>query len=389
MLHNKLNFLIIIDYHSHRFNKYHYKLSLFICIFGVVTNILNFIVLTRKTLKTEINTILATLAVSDGLVMLVYVPYAFDYAFNLNTSDERFTYGYALYLYVHATLTQTFHTISIFLTIVLAFYRYVCICRNSLKKILLKKSNHLMLIACCMALLASIPLFLSLEINKQPVKSSEGVTYYLLGSSEFTRHHEKVFIWIYSVIIKLIPCIVLTFFSIKLVQVLLRVKRNIARNGIGSLHMSQRRRSQTDHTTIMLLAVLILFLITEFPQGIFGLLSAVLHRNFFVDCYQRLGKLTNVQDCRMKQNVIHFSTLGGLFDFLALLNSSVNFILYCLMSKRFREVFIELFVRKLSPFKRVQHHDNDIEMQTQLNQHNIHDDTTQNLDSTQNVTLSS
>lgn len=296
MLYNKLNFLIIIDYHSHRFNKYHYKLSLFICIFGVVTNILNFIVLTRKTLKTEINTILAALAVSDGLVMLVYVPYAFDYAFNLNTSDERFTYGYALYLYVHATLTQTFHTISIFLTIVLAFYRYVCICRNSLKKILLKKSNHLMLIACCMALLVSVPLFLSLEINKQSEKSSEGVTYYLLSSSEFSRHHEKVFIWIYSVIIKLIPCIVLTFFSIKLVQVLLRVRRNIARNGIGSLHMSQRRRSQTDHTTIMLLAVLILFLITEFPQGIFGLLSAVLHRNFFVNCYQRLGKSTNVQN---------------------------------------------------------------------------------------------
>lgn len=265
-------------------------MALFICIFGVVTNVLNFIVLTRKGLKTEINTILAALAVSDGLVMLVYVPYAFDFAFNLKTRDERFTYGYALYLFIHATLTQTFHTISIFLTIVLAFYRYICVCRNSLKRFFIKKSNHLMLAACVMALIASIPLYLSLSIIELPGSSTDDLMY-RLDASEFQQHHEKTYFWIYSVIIKLTPCILLTFFSIKLIQVLLGVRRSVLRNGIGSAHMSERRRVQTDHTTIMLLAVLILFLITEFPQGIFGLLSAVLHRNFYMKCYQRMGEM--------------------------------------------------------------------------------------------------
>lgn len=274
----------------YRFNKYHFKLALFICIFGVVTNILNFIVLTRKGLKTEINTILAALAVSDGLVMLVYVPYAFDFAFNLNTRDERFTYGYALYLFIHATLTQTFHTISIFLTIVLAFYRYVCVCRNSRIHFLIKKSNHLMLTACLLAFITSIPLYLSLGINKSPAGNSTDELRFHVGSTEFLQHHEQFYFWIYSVIIKLIPCIVLTFFSIKLIQVLLGVRRSVVRNGLVSAHMSQRRLVQSDHTTLMLVAVLILFLITEFPQGIFGLLSALLHRNFYLKCYQRMGK---------------------------------------------------------------------------------------------------
>lgn len=33
-------------------------------------------------------------------------------------------------------------------------------------------------------------------------------------------------------------------------------------------------------------------------------------------------------------------------DFLALLNSSINFILYCTMSRQFRETFTQIFVPK-------------------------------------------
>jgi hypothetical protein len=40
----------------------------------------------------------------------------------------------------------------------------------------------------------------------------------------------------------------------------------------------------------MLIAVLLLFLITEFPQGIIGLMSAVLHQDFFLVCYQKVGQ---------------------------------------------------------------------------------------------------
>lgn len=47
----------------------------------------------------------------------------------------------------------------------------------------------------------------------------------------------------------------------------------------------------TDRTTRMLLAVLLLFLTTEFPQGILGLLSALLGYSFFTQCYLKLGKL--------------------------------------------------------------------------------------------------
>ena len=38
-----------------------------------------------------------------------------------------------------------------------------------------------------------------------------------------------------------------------------------------------------------------------------------------------------------------YGPLGDLMDILALINNGINFILYCTMSKQFRDTFIEIF----------------------------------------------
>ncbi|XP_046400492.1 uncharacterized protein LOC124166836 [Ischnura elegans] len=86
----------------------------------------------------------------------------------------------------------------------------------------------------------------------------------------------------------------------------------------------RRRRRRTERTTRMLVAVLILFLVTEFPQGVLGLMSGLLGRCFFQTCYH---------------------LFGDLMDLLALLNGSINFILYCAMSRQFRQTFAQLFCK--------------------------------------------
>jgi len=49
---------------------------------------------------------------------------------------------------------------------------------------------------------------------------------------------------------------------------------------------------------------------------------------------------------------IYFSTLyaplGDVMDIAALVNNAVNFILYCAMSRQFRQTFLELFTVKHS-----------------------------------------
>jgi len=73
----------------------------------------------------------------------------------------------------------------------------------------------------------------------------------------------------------------------------------------------------------MLLMVLVLFLITELPQGILAICSDLVP-SFFNDYYV---------------------PLGDTMDIVALVNNGINFMLYCTMSRQFRLVFCQLFYR--------------------------------------------
>ncbi|PVD30297.1 hypothetical protein C0Q70_09561 [Pomacea canaliculata] len=131
----------------------------------------------------------------------------------------------------------------------------------------------------------------------------------------------KVNNWIQAILIKLIPCGMLTTLTILLIHAMHKAYRK------RMLLKSQGRKAESDkhgehnRTTGMLLAVVVLFTITELPQGILTLM------NIFVDCFRD----------------IVYNSLGDLLDAMALINNSVNFVLYCSMSRQFRETFVQVF----------------------------------------------
>jgi hypothetical protein len=126
------------------------------------------------------------------------------------------------------------------------------------------------------------------------------------------------------VVIKILPCIVLTVVSLRLINSLMEAKRRKEKlkRPVAGGQASGEDSSGGDRTTRMLLAVLLLFLGTEFPQGILGLLSGLLDESFFRTCYL---------------------PLGDILDFAALSNSALNFILYAAMSNKFRQTFVQTF----------------------------------------------
>jgi len=140
-------------------------------------------------------------------------------------------------------------------------------------------------------------------------------------------HLYRINVWFYSCFLKLIPCIVLTLVTALLVRAMIQaVKRAQRLRDMGNrsekrvlIHgdgkRAYSRQKKTDRTTRLLIAILFLFLLTEFPQGVLGFLAAVLDESFFFDCYTPLGEL---------------------MDMMALVNCTINFVLYCLMSRLFR-----------------------------------------------------
>lgn len=137
------------------------------------------------------------------------------------------------------------------------------------------------------------------------------------------------YFWTYSVLIKLLPCVIMTVISCWLIRKLYKAKKRkqVLRNYIECFNTKNVRKAErrADRTTKMLVAVLLLFSLTEFPQGIFGLFIAIKGKCLLHLCYQKFGEI---------------------MDILALLSGSINFILYCSMNRMFRMTFRQLFTRK-------------------------------------------
>lgn len=68
----------LTDY-AHAYWDVHPYISLIICVFGILTNILNICVLRQEKMRTPINLILIGIAISDIITMADYVPFAFHF----------------------------------------------------------------------------------------------------------------------------------------------------------------------------------------------------------------------------------------------------------------------------------------------------------------------
>ncbi|VDQ05113.1 unnamed protein product [Trichobilharzia regenti] len=89
----------------------------------------------------------------------------------------------------------------------------------------------------------------------------------------------------------------------------------------------RKKAREGQRVTIMLIIVVISFVITEAPQGVFNTLVAIKGECFLSTVYV---------------------PLGDILDLLVLLNSSINFILYCAMSQKFRVNFVNLLKKMMS-----------------------------------------
>lgn len=100
-------------------------MSLVVCVFGSIANLLNIVVLTRKELVgAPINRILTGIAMADLLVMLEYIPFA---AYAYMYVPRRYSEAEAIYVLIHMHFSQLLHTVSICLTLTLALWRYIAI----------------------------------------------------------------------------------------------------------------------------------------------------------------------------------------------------------------------------------------------------------------------
>ncbi|KAJ1527173.1 hypothetical protein ONE63_008704 [Megalurothrips usitatus] len=333
---------------SAAYRAYHGYVSLVVCVAGLLANAINVAVLTRPALATApVNRLLTGLAAADMLVMAEYAPFAA--CLYLAPPRAHYTRAGATFLLVHMHFSQLLHTASICLTLSLAAWRYIAVSWPQLAPRLCTDGRCWL--ALLLSLLTPLPLcapslfLFSVTETRYPREDGRSYTseFRVDLSSRARRHNQLLYelnLWLHAVLVKLLPCAILTAISISLMRTLYTAKRRKKQlSGTGVLKLKppppqlpqqqlqttarrSRAEKRADRTTRMLLAVLLLFLATEFPQGVLGLLSGIQGRCFFRHCYQLFGEA---------------------LDILALLNGAINFILYCAMSRQYRQTFRQLF----------------------------------------------
>lgn len=344
------------------YDQYHGYISLVVCIFGIVANTLNIIVLTRKEMRSPTNSILTGLAIADLLVMLDYIPFTLHLNILNKSNRDKFDYNWTMFVLFHSNFSQVCHTISIYLTVVLAVWRYIAVVypQHNRQWCTMRTTTVTILLGYVVCPILCLPIYVTSTLRSRIVllnqldnnavnyslhpagntsdsggnaivydeTNSYNATLYFIDLVDYNLTSEiklsVINFWIYSVVIKIIPCIALTVLSLRLIFALIETKKRREKllTNKSKLNKTLEKEKRTDRTTKMLLAVLLLFLLTEFPQGILGLLTIMLGKGFFTSCYIKLG---------------------ALMDILALINSAINFLLYCIMSRQFRVTFQAVF----------------------------------------------
>lgn len=321
------------------FTTIHGYSSLIVCIFGITTNFINITVLARKDMRNPTNAMLSWLAVSDILTMIPYVPFVIHFycAFSpYDMSPDKFTYSWAVYFLFLINFAATTHTISIWLGVALAVFRYVQL-RSTTKGTLARKRLYtviqrvIALIYVASALIL-IPNYLTNELEELKINNQ---SLYVIKDLQLATNATKPIVLAnvitYAVVAKLIPCALMTIFGGSLL-ISLNLKGRKRRRRLSTTTNNFRRESRQAKTTRMLLVVIILFLFTELPQGLLIVLSTAVP-GFYQGVY---------------------APLGDLMDIIALTNNAINFVLYCIMSTQFRTKFLQMYFNKRTTFKDVE-----------------------------------
>lgn len=308
------------------YDSYYYAHSyIAVCLgpLAILTNIFIMVVLTRRSMLSTVNTILTAVAFCDSMVLIMYVTYVF--AWRLIPTPCRLGrpiyWSWALFEVIFADMTITLRGLSLWLTVAMAALRYqVIISRDpSGKRTSDRRISYQLIAICTVSVLAmGIPIYLTNTIAKtKSIEWGGDCEEEFLYFAELTNLSlandkllYKISFWSNGILFRLLPCVFLTFYIPALIIVANRKSPMLA-NAV-------RRQGKRNHTTFVLAAITLTSWLCETPHSIMSIICG------FQPEYEDLYK-----------------NFGDIFDLLSLINSFLTFVLYCGMSQRFRETFVQ------------------------------------------------
>ena len=301
-----------------------------LCVMGVVGNILNMVVLTRRRLKAVMSSDiekashlgLVSLAVCDSLYCLTALPDAFV------TKQTVFsTKNVQLFVRMYGkSLQNIFMRTSTWLTVITATGRYLAICWPLHARYLVKVKSTLSAIILSFLVwgILELPSFWTYQVAELTCPQGR---VYILDRGYFVQNKslQRACVYIWSFAGYLIPVIVLIYCNFHLIRALRRSCRVRRQYRVHARHITDNSQ-----ITPTLVAIVCMFIILVSP-------SEIMQFYFYY--------------VTPKQVELH-SFIIMVTNLLHTMNFALNFVLYCLVNRHFRTTSNNIFL-PVTPFSSV------------------------------------
>ncbi|KAF6020016.1 dmsr-8 [Bugula neritina] len=311
--------------------------SIVVAASGIIFNVMNIIVLCHPKMRSPVNFLLSMMAIFELLLLILHIPYVSMFNLNIIDGIPRFhtsNIHHARFRLFYINASLFLHMSATWLLIVTACFRFIYV-QFPIRSAKLCSYRRAVIASVCTigaCFILTIPNIILYKIIPFHCSLYRGNVSCSLGEYLYSVQIESntvlsVFnFWLFAIVSKFIIALLLLIFTAFLIKVLFeadqrkkRLQTDVARKKAG-----QSGNGEHQQTVRMLLAVVALFLLIEFPHGILIIYVAV---------------------CK---NSVIYDSLGEVIDLATITAFSLNIVLYSTMSRQYRSLFIEIFSRKVS-----------------------------------------
>ncbi|XP_065209246.1 sex peptide receptor-related protein 2-like [Planococcus citri] len=319
-------------------------------VLGVIFNSLSITVFTTKHKITSSNVLFTSLAISDLTVSILGIP--FWWLFLRPTSGASSGSGHSIVGHYYLIILRLFFNVSVLHTTNLAIWRFIavtyplkerkwCNLKNTFISIGLHYTFCILYEVKTLFCYTNVADIALLKNNTEGSNSTTNVNGTIHTMRNITSERASTtqigtngFLctlpeYIYVVVVRILPCIVIIICSFRLIYVLQHSKKrrnklmpNMPQNDVAK---DAEKEKQMNRTTRMLLGIMILFLLDKVPSAIVKFLIILYDINFIHDCLPAIAQVISI---------------------LSLIYVSTPFLAYYVSSQHFRNSFKSLFPAK-------------------------------------------
>ena len=304
-----------------------------IAAFGLLGNILNLIILTRKSLTKTMHRMeksshmgLIALSLSDMLFCIAVIP-------QVGTYRNRFAYrGWEfimLYRMYSPGVINTFIMMSTWLTVTMAMQRYLAICHpiKARQVVGLSFSKWSVVVVFLFCVLTNIPRFFFDSIYVQHCKDGTVRRYIWIGPMKRNEDVMMMYLCLCFVFGLLLPICALTFCNVNLIRALQRSSR-LRRMCSNEVYNKSRDFETTHRITLTLIVIVVMYTLLVTPAEVANFMKGI---------------------ANTKHKVYHYNFATTVLNTAQSINFAFNFILYCFINTHFRKTLKHMLLCTFQP----------------------------------------